>query len=154
VQLSNKGFVMSIRRGRVTTAGSDGVAVFLIGMRVNRWYRPGSWLPTLLAMRPMLEELYRDPASGFLGHRTLLGGGGPVLVQYWCSADDVHRYARDLGGRHRPAWAAFYARARRSPGAVGIWHELYEVPAGAHEATYVDMPQAGLGLAMTKAVPV
>jgi hypothetical protein len=131
-------------RGRRTVAPDRPLAVFLIGLRVNRWHRPDAWGPALAAMGPMLAELYRDPASGFLGHRTTLATRGPLLVQYWRSADDVMRYARaqDLG--HRPAWQAFYARARRAPGAVGIWHELYDVSGGASHATYVDMPSLGL----------
>lgn len=138
----------SIRAGRHTHHHEGGVAVFLIGLRINRWYRPDAWLPALAAMGPMLAELYADPSSGFLGHRSTLAAGGPLLVQYWASAEDVHRYARATDRRHRPAWAAFYAKARRAPGAVGIWHELYEVRAGAFSSTYVDMPVAGLaGLA-------
>jgi hypothetical protein len=140
-----------IHSGRRSADRAGGVAVFVIGMRVNRWHRPDAWLPALLAMGPMLAELYRDPASGFLGHRTMLGAGGPVLMQYWRSTGDVHRYARDLDRRHRPAWAAFYARGRRAPGAVGIWHELYDVPAGAHESTYRDMPLTGLPEALSRA---
>jgi Domain of unknown function (DUF4188) len=120
------------------------VAVFLIGLRINRWYRPDAWFPALAAMGPMLAELYADPASGFLGHRTTLTAGGPMLVQYWRTAEDVNRYARADDHRHRPAWSAFYARARKAPGAVGLWHELYDVAPGAAHATYVDMPVLGL----------
>jgi hypothetical protein len=127
------------------------VTVFLIGLRINRWHRPDAWVPTLAAMGPMLVELYADPASGFLGHRTTLAAGGPLLVQYWRSAEDVRRYARAAGGRHRTAWSAFYARARKAPGAVGIWHELYDVAPGAAHATYVDLPVAGLENALTSA---
>jgi hypothetical protein len=134
-----------IQPGRRTVSPDEPMAVFLIGLRVNRWWRPDVWLPTMTAMGPMLAELYRDPDSGFLGHRTTLAAGGPLLVQYWRSADDVNRYARDTERRHRPAWSAFYRRARRSPGAVGIWHELYAVAGGAAHATYVDLPAVGLG---------
>lgn len=131
-----------------------GITVFLIGMRISRWYRPDQWLPPLLAMGPMLAELYRDPSSGFLGHRTTLAAGGPLLVQYWRSTDDVLRYARATDRRHRPAWTAFNARARRTPGAVGIWHEIYDVPPGQHHARYVGMPDVGLGHALRRAAAV
>lgn len=126
------------------------VAVFLIGLRINRWHRPDAWWPALAAMGPMLAELYADPESGFLGHRSTLAAGGPLLVQYWRSADDVRTYARDGARRHRPAWSAFHARARRAPGAVGLWHELYDVPAGAAHATYLDTPALGLDSAITR----
>ena len=139
-----------IHAGRRTQDRDVPVAVFLIGLRVNRWYRPDAWLPPLVAMGPMLAELYADRASGFLGHRMTLAAGGPLLVQYWASADDVHRYARDTERRHRPAWAAFNARARRARGAVGIWHELFDLAGAASSFTYVDMPAGGLAAALER----
>jgi hypothetical protein len=57
-----------VRAGRFSHQHDDGIAVFLIGMRVNRWHRPDVWGPTLAAMGPMLAELYGDLDSGFLGH--------------------------------------------------------------------------------------
>ena len=114
-----------IARGRGTHAHEGDRTVFLIGRRINRVGRPDAWLPVLAAMGPMLAELARDPDSGFLGHRMALGGRGPVLVQYWRGVEDVYRYATDSAARHRPAWTAFNRRARRVPGAVGVWHETY-----------------------------
>lgn len=49
-----------------------------------------------------LVELYADPASGFLGARTLMGGRGPTLVQYWSSAEQLFAYATDTQSRHWP----------------------------------------------------
>lgn len=73
------------------THGHEGeLAVFLIGMRVNRWWRVDQWLPTAVAMPGMLKGLYAAKAaaergegehSGFLGHRLLIGGRGPTVVQ-------------------------------------------------------------------------
>jgi hypothetical protein len=37
---------------------------------------------------------------------------------------------------------------RDADGAVGIWHETFVVPAGAHESVYVDMPAQGLPAAL------
>jgi len=54
---------------------------------------------------------------------------------------------------HLPAWRAFNAAARRSPGAVGIWHETYAVPPGAVETIYGNGSKVGLG-AITGTVPV
>ncbi|EWT00725.1 hypothetical protein N865_13810 [Intrasporangium oryzae NRRL B-24470] len=132
------------------------LAVFLIGMRINKPWRPDIWVPTLRAMGPMLAELHRARAAaeagagvhpGFLDHRTLLGAGGPTLVQYWRSVEDIYAYAHDPGRGHRPAWLDFYRRSREAAGVVGIWHETYAVPAGAHESLYVSMPATGLGAA-------
>ena len=47
--------------------------------------------------------------------------------------------------RHRPAWTAFNRRARRVPGAVGVWHETYQVARA--ESVYVDLPVQGLAAA-------
>ena len=140
-----------IARGRWTHTHEADLTVFLIGMRINRPWRPHAWLPTLAAMGPMLAELAQDPDSGFLGYRMTLGARGPVLIQYWRSTDDVYRYAGDRDARHRPAWAEFNRRARRFPGAVGIWHETYEVARA--ESVYVDLPPTGLAAA-TAARPV
>lgn len=146
----------------MTHAHEGGMAVFLIGMTVNRPWRPDQWLPTFAAMGPMVAELYRNKAAaeageqewlGFHGARTLLGARGPTLVQYWRSAEDVYRYAADDSRSHRPAWQAFNERARRHPGVVGIWHETYEVPTDGHESIYVGTGELGLG-AVAGLVPV
>jgi Monooxygenase af470-like len=140
-----------IAQGRWTHTHTGDLTVFLIGMRINRLWRPDAWLPTLAAMGPMLRELVADPGSGFLGYRLTLGLRGPVLVQYWRRVEDVYRYAADREARHRPAWAAFNRRARRVPGAVGVWHETFEVARA--ESVYVDLPVVGLAAA-TEALQV
>lgn len=129
------------------------VVVFLIGMRVNRWRSVRSWWPTAMAMGPMLRELYADPSSGFLGHRTALVARGPLLVQYWAGTEQLLAYAQDRDSSHRPAWREFNARARHGGAAVGIWHETFAVPAGAHESIYLATPVQGLAAA-TSHVPV
>ncbi|GAA2149962.1 uncharacterized protein DUF4188 [Humibacillus xanthopallidus] len=132
------------------------LAVFLIGMRVNQPWRPDLWAPVFGAMPRMLTELYAAKAAhargeaadlGFLDGRTLIGAGGPTLVQYWRSAEDIYAYASDRAREHHPAMREFYARSRRASGAVGIWHETFAVPAGAHESLYLAMPPTGLGKA-------
>lgn len=142
---------------RPTTHLHEGdLALFLIGLRVNQPWRPDLWLPAMRAMGPMLAELYAARAAaergetedpGFLGHRSLVGAGGPTLVQYWRSVEDIYAYAGDQERAHRPAAKAFYERGRRAAGAVGIWHETYAVPAGGHESLYLAMPTTGLAAA-------
>lgn len=151
-----------VQPGRMTHDHDGSIGVFLIGMRFNRLSRPDQWLPVFLAMPKMLTELYQNKAAaargeaedlGFLGARTLLGGKGTTVVQYWRSVEDIYRYASAPNHEHRPAWTAFNARARNAKGAVGIWHETYAVPAGAHESVYVGCPPMGLAEA-TASVPV
>src|ERR671927_1424634 len=96
-----------IARGRWTHTHEGDLTVFLIGMRIDRFWRPDAWLPVLAAMGPMLAELARDPDSGFLGHRMTLGRRGPGLVQYWRGVEDGYRYATPPQAPHRPPWAAF-----------------------------------------------
>lgn len=143
----------ALQQGRWTHQHDGAIVVFLIGMRVNKPWRPDRWLPVILAMPRMLRELHTDPARGFLGERTMLGAGGPTLVQYWRSVDDLYAYASAQDGEHRPAWTAFNRHARAGGGAVGIWHETYVVPAGGHESIYADMPPTGLA-AVTSSVGV
>jgi hypothetical protein len=137
--------------GRMTHKRDGELVVFMIGMRVNKPWRPDQWIPTFMAMGPMLTELFKEPDSGLMGARITLGSSGPVLIQYWSSKEKLYSYASNRDAAHRPAWSAFNARARKAPGAVGIWHETYQVESA--ESMYVGMPASGLGLA-TELVPV
>jgi hypothetical protein len=140
-----------INSGRYTHRHHDGLVVFLIGMRINRPWRPDQWLPVFLAMPRMLAELSREPSSGLLGYRMAVGPGGPVIMQYWDSVEKLYAYAGEPGSEHRPAWSAFNRRARKAPNAVGIWHETFQT--GRTESMYVSMPTVGLAQA-TGLVPV
>lgn len=141
----------TIESRRMTHQHDGELVVFLIGMRINRWWRFDLWLPVFRAMPPMIAELAEDPDSGMLGYRLLLGEGGPMLVIYWDSHEKLYAYASRTDAEHRPAWTSFNQRARRAPGAVGIWHETFQVSTA--ESVYVGMPVSGLAKA-TSAAPV
>jgi len=115
--------------------------VFVIGMRINKPWKPHKWLPVFLAMPRMLKELAERPESGFLGSIS----GGLLLVQYWRSFEHLEAYARNHDHQHWPAWVRFNKRMAKSRGDVGIWHETYFVRAGEYEAIYSGMPRHGLG---------
>ena len=132
--------------GRHTADIEGKFIVFLIGMRINTRWKIRRWWPVFRAMRPMIRELSRDPASGLLGVTKGMLGGGPALVQYWRSFDDLERFARDPEAHHLPAWRSFNQQIRAS-GDVGIWHETYRVRAGEYEAIYNNMPRLGLASA-------
>jgi len=134
---------MSIFPGRHSAKIEGDFVVFLIGMRINRPWKPHRWLPVFMAMPQMIRELERDPESGFLGATQGLFTTGPALVQYWRSFEHLERYARNPDARHLPAWRAFNQRVRNS-GDIGIWHETYRVRAGEYEAVYGNMPRIGL----------
>ena len=125
--------------------------VFLIGMRVNKLWRPDKWVPTAKAMVGMLKELYSaGPESGFLGHQPLSTFN---MAQYWRSFDHLEAYARAKDQAHWPAWVDFNRRMKSGRGDVGIWHETYLVPAGRYETVYSGMPDFGLAKAAAR-VPV
>jgi hypothetical protein len=132
---------------RMTHQHDGELVVFLIGMRINKTWRPDLWFPVFTAMPGMLAELSENPESGLLSYRLVFDLRGPWLVQYWSSQAKLYAYASDLDAQHRPAWTAFNKRARKAPGAVGIWHETYVVERA--ESIYVGMPPSGLGKATT-----
>jgi hypothetical protein len=138
---------------RRVTAEIDGdFVVFLIGMRINRLWKPWRWLPVFFAMPRMIRELEARPESGFLGAGQYMGSPRrPMLVQYWRSFEQLVSYARDHDAEHWPAWVAFNRRVG-SNGDVGIWHETYLIRDGGYECVYNNMPAIGLGEA-TKLVP-
>ncbi|MFF1696945.1 DUF4188 domain-containing protein [Streptomyces sp. NPDC058257] len=133
----------------MTADARGGVTVFTIGMRINNFRAVRSWWPVFRAMPPMLKELSRDRGSGMLGYQLLRGGPRLLyIVQYWESSQKLIAYASAQDKEHRSAWAAFNRRMREGKGKVGFWHETYDVPAGAHEQVYVNMPEFGLGKAV------
>lgn len=130
---------------RLTHDYDGDLVVFLIGMRVNRWRNVRSWLPTFRAMPAMLKELASDQDSGMVGFRVFGMPRTPTVLQYWTSLDKLYEYASDPAAKHRPAWREFNRRARKAGGAVGIWHETYDVARA--ETFYFAMPPTGLGAA-------
>jgi len=128
---------------RVTAKIDGDFVVFLIGMRINKFWKPHKWLPVFLAMPRMLRELTSRPESGFLGHMSSPG----IIVQYWRSFEQLEAYARTHDQEHSPAWVDFNKRVGHSRGDVGIWHETYKVRAGEYECVYSGMPRMGLAKA-------
>lgn len=136
---------MLIHNQRLTANLDGDFVVFLIGARINRWWKIHKWLPVARAMGRMLRELHEHPELGFLGAETF-GGRTTCMVQYWRSVDHLMSYARSRDAEHLPAWHAFNRRIGQS-GDVGIWHETYVVEPGRYETIYNNMPAFGLGRA-------
>lgn len=135
-----------IHRAHMTARIEGDFVVLLIGMRINRWWKPWAWAPVIAAMPPMLIELAKRPELGLMHVRTTFGFPNILLVQYWRSFEQLHRYATDPSLAHLPAWRAFN-RAIGANGDVGIWHETYLVNESAHESVYNNMPVWGLAAA-------
>jgi hypothetical protein len=142
------GTVHPARRGvtpcRVSARIDGDVAVFLIGLRVNRPCKVQTWLPGFLGMPRMPEVPRADPARGSLGMRHL---GRLSFVQYWRSFEHIETCARVHDHAHRPAWLALDRAMTDGRGDVGIWHETSLVPAVRHEAVHSGAPHVGLAAA-------
>jgi hypothetical protein len=138
-----------VAKGRWTAdVPDDGIVVFLIGMRINSFWRFWKWIPVAAAMPRMLSELVRDPNSGLLGRpRTFVSGRVITVLQYWSSFEALESYARDRDRLHLPAWRRFNSKVRAN-GTVGIFHETYRIAPGASENVYGNMPPFGLGAAV------
>jgi hypothetical protein len=131
--------------GRYAADIDGDFVVFLIGMRFNKPWNVRGWWHTFTAMRPMIKELEEHPELGLL-HAQTGWIGGPAVVQYWRSFEHLDRYARNAANLHLPAWKKWNGASRKS-GAVGIWHETYQVRAGRYEAIYGNMTRFGLAVA-------
>jgi hypothetical protein len=122
------------------------IVVFLIGMRVNRWWDFRRWFAVFSAMPKMLRELGKHPEIGFLHAEMFFTPPRTLMVQYWKSYDQLEHFARDPDKTHFPAWRE-YNKLVRGTGSVGIWHETYIVEPGKAEAIYDGMPAFGLAAA-------
>jgi hypothetical protein len=129
---------------RVTAQLEGDFVVFLIGVKINAWWKVHKWLPVVMAMPRMLKELSIQPSeeTGFLGHTN---AGPSLIVQYWRSFEYLEAYAKSQEHAHFPAWRAFNKSMKQTRGDVGIWHETYLVRAGEYENVYSGMRPHGLG---------
>ena len=132
--------------GRYTAKTDQPFVVFLIGMRINMWWRMDKWLPVASAMGPMLTTLFTNPGKGFLHAEFFWNFSGPVIIQYWRSFDELEKFAREPSDPHLGAWRMFN-QAVGKDGSVGIWHETYKVDPNQFECVYGNMPLFGLGAA-------
>jgi hypothetical protein len=134
-----------IIRKRMAADIDGDFVVFLIGMRINKPWKPWKWGPVFFAMPRMLRELGENKDMGLLCARlALFSPLSPVVIQYWRSFEQLDAFARDRDATHWPAWTKFN-KSVGSNGDVGIWHETYLVKAGNYEAIYNNMPRVGLG---------
>lgn len=128
---------------RMTARMEKDFVVFLIGMRINKFWKIHKWMPVTMAMPKMIIELSKNKESGFLGYEQWFGRT-TIMVQYWESFEKLEAYARNRDAQHFPAWVDFNKKVKSS-GDVGIWHETYEIKANSYENVYHNMPAFGLG---------
>ena len=131
--------------GRMTAHLDGEFVVFLIGMRINKPWKVHKWWPVFVAMPRMIRRLSQEDL-GMLSYHVALRPSGPILVQYWRSAEELQRFARDSLLPHLAAWRMFN-RWVGFTGDVGFWHETYVVQPGGYETVYGNMPRFGLATA-------
>jgi len=134
---------MEVIPQRMTAIIDKPTVVFLIGMRINHFWKIRQWWPVAMAMPSMLKELGADKSLGCLSSEMWFGRT-TIMVQYWESFDALEHYAKSRDQEHLPAWAEFNKRIGKSAD-VGIWHETYEIAPGSYECIYHNMPPFGLG---------
>ncbi len=140
----------TIIQRRITAQVDDDFVVFLIGMRINKWWKVHQWLPVATAMTGMIKELYNNPEMGLISHEQWFSRT-TIMVQYWKSFEHLEEYAKSSNSKHLPAWSNFNKKIK-SNGDVGIWHETYLLKPGNFESVDNNMPEFGLAKAM-HAVP-
>lgn len=131
-------------------AAPEGTVVLLIGTRINKFWMVHRWLPVIASMIPMLIELKKNKDHGFLYSRAWFNRT-VIMLQYWRSMDDLMRYSHNTEGKHRSMWA-WFNRAVRNDGAVGIFHEAYIVDPARMHTVYRNIPVFGIAAA-TESVP-
>ncbi len=139
---------MEINKGRWTAEIDGDFVVFLIGAELRDPEQAGPAGELLMAMIDMLGELEQDPSKGLLGYQ-VFGAVGGVIVQYWRSFEALESYAKNPAAKHAPVWRAWNRLAEGETASAAIWHETYQVKAGAYEAVYQNMPTTGLQKAGT-----
>ena len=124
---------------RVAPKKDGDVLVFMVGMRINKFWAIHKWLPVAIAMPRMLIELMKNRELGMIGTpRTFVSGRLIQVQQYWSSYDALESYASSQSSSHLSAWKKFN-QASRGNNAVGIYHETYVVPEDSFEAIYVNV---------------
>jgi len=128
--------------GRYSARIEGDFVVFVIGARINRWWKVPSMLLVLRSMGKMQKELIDNPALGCM-HIENWFGRTTLSLQYWRSFECLEAFARDPEATHLPAWRKFNRQIKDS-GDMGIYHETFKVRSGEFEAVYGNMPLFGL----------
>ncbi|MBY5162005.1 DUF4188 domain-containing protein [Salsipaludibacter albus] len=142
----------TVEPGRHTAELREPMAVFLIGMRVNRPWNPRRWWWVTKAMPAMLAALADVPELGLRHVEQFTRGRTSLSLQYWESPQALMAFAADRDNPHLEAWRRFN-RELADRDDVGIWHETYVVEPGDYEGIYVNMPLFGMAAAAGR-VPV
>ena len=128
---------------RVSARKDEGFVVFLIGMRINNFWKIHKWFPIFISFPKMVSELIKNQSLGYLGGETWFGRN-IISIQYWESFKKLEHFARAKDLTHLPEWQKFLKKVGTN-GDVGIWHETYIIKKGQYENIYANMPPFLLG---------
>jgi hypothetical protein len=140
-----------VYQGRYTALYEEPFVVFMVGLRVNRWWAIHHWLPAFRSLFRIRNRLKNKSPEGFLGTHTWYTWREAMVVQYWQSFELLEQFARDNDDLHRPNWKWFVKNLERK-GHVGVWHEAFDVDSRQYECIYTNMQAMGLAVA-TKHAP-
>jgi len=134
---------MKIIKDRVSARKDEGFVVFLIGMRINNFWKIYKWFPIFISFPKMVSELIKNQSLGYLGGESWFGRN-IISIQYWESFTKLEYFARSKDLTHLPEWQKFMKKVGTN-GEVGIWHETYIIKKGQYENIYANMPPFLLG---------
>src|SRR5262249_58666283 len=103
---------------RIAASIEGDFVVFIIGARINRWWKLPKYLWFLASMPKMIAEVAARPESGFLGSEQL---GLTTTVQYWRALEQLMAYPRDRDQTPHPHLARFNP-GNGSNGGLGLLH--------------------------------
>jgi len=126
---------------RMTISKEDNFVVFLVGININHLWKLHSWIPSILAIPKILNELTYITESGFLGYQ-LISHFPPVIAEYWKSVDDLENHTQYRYEKKYQAWNDFAQKINQNND-VDIWHEIYNVSDGESSRIYNGMPVYG-----------
>jgi len=73
---------------RMTAKMNDSFVVFLIGMRINKFWKFHKWSPIAMAMPKMIKELMANKELGFISAESWFGRT-TIMLQYWESFEKL-----------------------------------------------------------------
>jgi len=121
---------------------SESYVVFLMGIVIHKPLNIFVRHYIKRSLKAILGELDQKKPEGFLNY--LQTTGNPrLLVLYWKDMDTLYKYARDKTANHFPAWFEFNDKISKTRG-VGLWHEIYQLPAGSYSGIYRHCPLTGM----------
>ncbi|MFV1984842.1 MAG: DUF4188 domain-containing protein, partial [Thiohalomonadales bacterium] len=136
---------MTIISKRMTVELEESKIIFLIGLRINNFWKIHQWWHLVKTMPKILKELRQQKIPGFITGN-MWYGRNILMVQYWDNFKSLEQYAKNNTKTHMPVWTFFNLKILSSSN-VGVWHETYQIEPGKFEAIYTNMPAFGLAKA-------